>query len=144
MTNSHVIEALLRWATPDRPLVRETAAHLLQRFVRMMFHDGDVARPNCFEHYNPETGSACQYRGIDDYQHSWVLDLILRGAAGLRITRESIVVDPLPLGLDSFEVRGVRVDGRDVSVRLADGYLTVTAGDDLRVVPLGTPVVIPR
>ena len=24
--------------------------------VRLMFHDGDPARPNSFEHYDPETG----------------------------------------------------------------------------------------
>ena len=66
MTNSHVIEALGRWADASRPALRSAAAHLLQRFVHMMFHDGNLERPNCYEHYNPNTGAASVYRGIND------------------------------------------------------------------------------
>ena len=144
MTNSHVIEALGRWASRDRPALRSAAAHLLQRFVHMMFHDGELARPNCYEHYNPHTGAASVYRGIDDYQHSWVADLIIRYCAGLHVTREEIVVDPLPLDVESFELRGVKVDGRDVSVRLDSDYLTVTVDRELRMERRGDRIVIPR
>src|SRR5690606_16295198 len=89
MTSSHVIDGLIRqWrrrprGTPTVPGGRggsespryrcgAVAAEMLTKFVHMMFHDRDLARPNCFEHYNPFTGHACEYRGIDDYQHSWV------------------------------------------------------------------------
>ncbi|MCC6317673.1 MAG: hypothetical protein IT361_08285 [Gemmatimonadaceae bacterium] len=144
MTNSHVIEALGRWADASRPELRSATAHLLQRFVHMMFHDGNLDRPNCYEHYNPHSGAASVYRGIDDYQHSWVADLIIRYCAGLRVGRDEIVVDPLPLDVESFELRGVQVDGRSLSVRLDAGFVTVTVGDDLHMVPLGERLVIRR
>ncbi|MBC7895001.1 MAG: hypothetical protein H7066_06295, partial [Cytophagaceae bacterium] len=144
MTNSHVIEALGRWADPSRPALRSAAAHLLQRFVHMMFHDGNLERANCYEHYNPNTGTASVYRGIDDYQHSWVVDLIIRYCAGLQVTREAIVIDPLPLDVETFELRNVRIDDHDVSVRLDAGFVTVTIGDALHMAPFGERLTIPR
>ncbi|MEO7963320.1 MAG: hypothetical protein ABIT38_05350, partial [Gemmatimonadaceae bacterium] len=144
MTNSHIVEALGRWATPERPHLREACATLLQRFVRMMFHDGQLARPNCYEHYNPHTGAASVYRGIDDYQHSWVVDLIIQYACGVRVRDDAIIVDPMPMGLDHFELRGVTVAGMDLEVRLDGAHVTVTAGDRLITGQFGEPIVIPR
>ena len=85
MTTSHVIEGLLRSWRRGHDRAGTLAADMLARYVRMMFTDGDPGRPNCFEHYNPHTGRACHFRGIDDYQHSWVLDLLARGIAGLHV-----------------------------------------------------------
>ena len=144
MTNSHIIEALARCGTHERPSLRAAAAHLLQRFVHMMFENGNLDHPNCFEHYNPFTGTASVFRGIDDYQHSWVVDLIIRYGAGLQITRDEIIVDPLPLDVDSFELRGVRVDQREVSVRLDGGFVTVTVGGELHMGRLGERIVVRR
>jgi hypothetical protein len=144
MTNSHVMEALGRWATPDRPLLRQGAARLLTRFIHMMFHDGDLQRPNCYEHYNPFTGAASVYRGIDDYQHSWVADLIIRFAAGVHVYADRIVIDPLPMKLDSVELRNLRIGDLELAVRLDGGYLTVAVNDELRMGHLGTPMTIQR
>ena len=79
MTTSHVIHRAAAPVAARSSLRGEPAGRLLGRFVRMMYHGGDLARPNCFEHYNPYTGHASVYRGIDDYQHSGVLDLLIRG-----------------------------------------------------------------
>jgi len=144
MTNSHVMEALGRWGDAAHPRLRAAAGSFLPRFVRMMFHDGDLDRPNCFEHYNPFTGAASVYRGIDDYQHSWVADLIIQYACGVRVRDDAIVIDPIPMELESFELRGVRAAGVDLTVRLDGGYVTVTANDQLRMARLGEPIVIPR
>jgi glycogen debranching enzyme len=70
MTNSHVVHGLIHQWRLGRRFVGPVAGRLLSQYVHLMFHDGDLARPNCFEHYNPFTGQACVYRGIDDYQHS--------------------------------------------------------------------------
>jgi hypothetical protein len=144
MTNSHIMEALGRWGDAAHPTLRAAAGQFLPRFVRMMFHDGDLDRPNCFEHYNPFTGAASVYRGIDDYQHSWVADLIIQYACGVRPGAQEIVIDPLPMALDFFELRGVRVGEVDLSVRLDGGFVTVTANDQLHMARLGDPIVIPR
>src|SRR5262249_44804335 len=69
MTNSHVAEALARVAlTMDSGLTLQ-ASRFIHSFIKLMFFDQDPARPNCFEHYNPLTGTPCLYRGVDDYQH---------------------------------------------------------------------------
>ena len=118
MTTSHVIEGLLRCWRRGSERAGALAADLLPRFVRMMFTGGDPERPNCFEHYNPHTGRACHFRGIDDYQHSWVLDLLARGIAGLHVDADGIEVRPLPHGLEHVSMGPVAARGREVSVEL--------------------------
>lgn len=115
MTNSHVAEALVGAARLD-PALRERAAEFIARFVKMLFLDGDLRRPNSYEHYNPETGAPSLYRGIDDYQHSWVVDLLIKYVAGVQPELGKLVVDPLPFGLERFVLSGARVAGRRVDV----------------------------
>jgi hypothetical protein len=130
MTNSHLVEALAAASRLGAPALRERTGELLKRFVRMMFHDGDLRRPNCFEHYNPVTGHASVYRGIDDYQHSWVADLILQYAAGVRPHDKGVTIDPFPLGLEQLTLTGVRVRGRTLEVRIVGEKFTVISGGD--------------
>ena len=90
-----------------------------------MFEGGDPGRPNSFEHYNPYTGRACHFRGIDDYQHSWVVDLLARGIAGLHLDEEGVEVWPLPHRLSRVRLGPVRVRGRNVAVELDDGRVSL-------------------
>ena len=143
MTNSHVVEGLLRQWHGGRRFVGRLAAELLVRFVRMMFHDRDPARPNCYEHYNPFTGHPSVYRGIDDYQHSWVLDLLIRGVAGIEPTPEGVRIDPLPVVVDSVELDGCIVRGRQIDLRRDGADICVRVdGHEHRTV-VGTPLEIP-
>ena len=125
MTTSHVIEGLLRCWGRGNGRAGALAAEMLTRFVRMMFTGGDAERPNCYEHYNPHTGRACHFRGIDDYQHSWVLDLLARGIAGLDIDHERAKVWPLPHGLPGVAMGPVRTRGHTVSVELTEDRATL-------------------
>ncbi len=126
MTNSHIAEALAQSAIRfnDRKL-RKIAAEFISRYVMMMFFDGDPARPNCFEHYNPFTGQPSTYRGIDDYQHSWVNDLIIKYVCGIRPEAGKMVIDPLPFGLKHFVLEDVLVRGKRIRVELKRGQFTV-------------------
>ncbi|KPK83304.1 MAG: hypothetical protein AMS25_00090 [Gemmatimonas sp. SM23_52] len=126
MTNSHVAEAVARAATEHDPALREAAAEFIHRFIRMLFHDGDPGRPNCYEHYNPETGRPSIYRGFDDYQHSWVNDLIVKYVAGFRPGgSDSFIVDPFPFGLDSLRLARLPFRGHEVEVELDGDRFTV-------------------
>lgn len=117
MTNSHIAEALGTTAIRfDDETLRERTATFITRFVRMLFFDGDPDRPNCFEHYNPLTGQACRYRGIDDYQHSWLVDLLIRYLAGIRPHDRSVVVDPFPFDVDQMTITDVPVRGHRLEV----------------------------
>lgn len=153
MTNSHVIDGLIRqWrrrdpeAGPDAPRHRcgPIAAELLDKFVKLMFHDRDLARPNCFEHYNPLSGHACEYRGIDDYQHSWVIDLLVRGLCGLDVERRgdawTLVCDPLPMHVDTFVLDDVCVRGAAARVERHGQAFTVTVDGATHAGTVGTPV----
>ena len=139
MTNSVVVDALTLGDRAKVPRFRDAAAHLLRRFVRMMFFDGDVARPNAFEHYNPLTGVPALFRGRDDHQHAWVNDLIIRYVAGLRLQPGGIVIDPLPLGLDRVQLDGVNVAGHRLDVGVDGDRYAVTLDGTTHHGTLGTP-----
>ncbi len=125
MTTSHVIEGLLRCWRGGSDRAGALAADMLRRFTRMMFTDGDSSRPNCFEHYNPHTGRACHFRGIDDYQHSWILDLLARGFAGLHVDASGVEVRPLPSGPNRVSLGPVFARGRELGVEVEPGRVSV-------------------
>lgn len=128
MTNSHVAEALVGASRLD-PSLREAAAEFIARFVRTLFLRGDPRLPTSYEHYNPETGTPSLYRGVDDYQHSWVVDLLIKYVAGLQPELGRVVVDPLPFGLERFELRGAFVAGRRFDVTYGeDGFAVEVDG----------------
>lgn len=133
MINGHVVEAYGRLAELDPPRYRPALAAYLRRYVEMMHFERegaagdakDPARPNCFEHYDPVDGRASDYRGIDDYMHSEVVNGILRYVAGVRLSRERdrdgsprtlLCVDPFPFDLSQFLLRGARVAGLTLDV----------------------------
>ncbi|WP_419860695.1 MGH1-like glycoside hydrolase domain-containing protein [Candidatus Palauibacter sp.] len=143
MTTSHVIEGLLRCWRGGSTRAGALAADMLNRFARMMFTDGDPSRPNCFEHYNPHTGRACHFRGIDDYQHSWILDLLARGFAGLHLDASGIEVRPLPNGPARVSLGPVVARGRTVCVDVEPGRVTATLDGERLEGPRGVALRVP-
>jgi hypothetical protein len=100
MANSHLVDGLANAARildagAGTSGWREWAGEGLLKAVRLLFHEGDPNRPNSYEHYDPITGVPALYRGYDDYMHSWIVDLILRHAVGVRPGSDE--VDPFPL-----------------------------------------------
>jgi hypothetical protein len=144
MTNSHIAEALAQSAIrfKDRKL-RKIAAEFISRFVRMMFFDGDPARPNCFEHYNPFTGQPSTYRGIDDYQHSWVNDLIIKYVCGIRPEETRVIIDPFPFGLKHVLVDDVLIRRKRIRVEVRGKRFAVWVdGSKKAASTLGHPIEI--
>jgi hypothetical protein len=144
MTNSHVAEAICQAALryEDDALRRRGAAFITQ-FVRTLFDDGAPDRPNCFEHYNPLTGQAARYRGINDYQHSWVVDLLVKYAAGIRLHDDTVTVDPFPFDVEHLALRDVPVRNRRLSVvRSRDQFEVRVDGGLEAKQPVGTPVTL--
>ena len=144
MTNSHVAEAIARMALHHVPALRAHLAEFVARYVRMMFWDGDAERPNAFEHYHPVTGRPSAYRGIDDYQHSWINDLIAQYVVGLRPAgRGRLVVDPMPFALEGFEAHGLPMQGALVDVRCGGASFSVRVnGREAGRGTMGTPVPV--
>jgi hypothetical protein len=144
MTNSHVFEALARVACRFEPDLKPRAVEFLDRYVRMLFTGGDPARPNTYEHYHPYTGQAAFYRGIDDYMHSWLVDLIVRYVVGLQPDASALLLDPLPTGLDWVVCRELPYAGHLLDVHIEDGIARVRL-DGRQVVqgPADEPLEIP-
>jgi hypothetical protein len=120
MTNSHIMEAIATTALRfDDAMLEKKAVEFLTKYIRMMFDNGDPSRPNCYEHYNPLTGTASVYRGVNDYMHSWVNDLILKYVMGIQIGLDEVRIRPLRMGLKRADVKNVVIRGRklDVEVR---------------------------
>ncbi len=125
MANSHIIEALVE-ASRFEPKLRERAAEMLGTFIRMMFFYQDVGRPNSFEHYNPLTGVASVFRGIDDYQHSWIVDLIIKYVVGFRPEPDGgYRIEPLPFGFRRVVLENLPYKGKRLSIRILDGRVSV-------------------
>lgn len=144
MTNSHIAEALAQSAIRfNDPLLKRRAVEFITRFIRMMFFDGNPSRPNCFEHYNPFSGKPSVYRGIDDYQHSWVNDLIIKYVCGVRPDEHTVTVDPLPFGLKQADINNVLVRGRKIRVSIVGKKFRVWLDEKQQAESeLGEPVAI--
>ncbi len=135
MTNSHVADALANAARTLAPEMRPFAADFISRSIRLLFHEGDPKRPNSYEHYNPYTGAPSLLRGVDDYQHSWIVDLIIRHVIGIQPEPEpngALVIDPLPFGLRDFRIERVPVRGYliDVSWSMSEGFVVRVDGKE--------------
>ena len=131
VVNCHIAEALARVALELDPRYRGRAGEFLQRFVRMMFHDGDPTRPNSFEHYSPETGWPCAWLGQDDAPQGWVADLLIRFVAGVRPAGSRLVVDPFPCAVERLRLDRLPFRGRRIGVTIAKGNVRVTVGGTL-------------
>ena len=143
MTTSHVIEGLLRCWRGGSERAGSLAADMLSRYARMMFTDGDPSRPNCFEHYNPYTGRACHFRGIDDYQHSWILDLLVRGFGGLHVDASGVEVRPLPEGPARVSLGPVVARGRTLGVEVDAARASISVDGERFDGPRGEPLRVP-
>ena len=130
IANCHLIDALAYAGNCFDESLKPKAVELMTAFLHMMFMKDDVRFPNSYEHYNPVSGAPSLYRGLDDVQHSWMVDLILKYVAGIQPQRNGmLVVDPLPFGIqwlrvDRVPIRGhlvrVEIDGEDISLYVDD------------------------
>ena len=138
---AEAIDALAHAARTHAPQLRAQAAVMLRRFIRMMFHGGELHRVNSHEHYNPLSGHASVYRGADDVQHAWLNDLIIRHVIGIDVNDTALTIDPLPFDLEYAEITGVRVRGRTVDVLIEGQSITATVDGEIRTGTIGTPMV---
>ncbi len=137
-TTSAVIDAAARAAVAYAPHLRPNVAQLLHRFVRLMFHDGDLGRPNCYPDYNPFTGHPSLAKGSDDHLLAAVNDLIIQYVVGIRPHASGVTIDPFPFGLDHAELRNVHVRGLVLDVVVGADRVTVIADGVKREERLGT------
>lgn len=128
LINCRLIEALANISLHQDPALRRTAAGLLSSSVRMMFRKGDVRFPGSYDHYHPLTGRPCLYRGVNDHQSSWFVDLIIRHVAGIRPTLDGIVVvDPFPCDTGRVHMDGIPFQGHLLGIDMDEQNIVVYA-----------------
>jgi len=144
MTNSHLVDALARVVRLDRRRWSARFARLFRRFLTMMTFGGRADRPNAFEHYHPVSGKPSLYRGIDDYQHSWLVDLIVSHVFGFTpLEGERFALDPLPIGLDRARLIDLPYRGARLRLRLTGERVHVTIdGRTAAVATVGEPLQV--
>ncbi len=126
MTNSHVADALCQAALELDPALQPKAVEFINRYIKMLFLDGDLERPSSYEYYNPFTGQAPFFRGTEDYMHSWIVDLIIKYVAGVQPGDEGQVkIRPLPFNLDYFTLDRVKIAGHTLKVTWRKDEATV-------------------
>ncbi|NUQ22231.1 MAG: hypothetical protein HOQ09_14885, partial [Gemmatimonadaceae bacterium] len=135
---SATIEGAARAAVAYAPHLRRNVAQLLHRFVRMLFHEGDLGRPNCYPDYNPFTGHPSLVGGADDHLLAAIDDLIIQYVVGIRPHAQGITIDPFPFGLDHVELRGVKIRGMTLDVVITGDRVTVVTDGTKREERLGT------
>ena len=138
---SHVIDGVARASLAYAPHLRRNAAQLLHRYVRLLFLDGDLGKPNCHAHYNPFTGHPVG-DGLDDHLLAPVADLILQYVLGIRPHSAGITIDPFPFGLEHAELTGLRVRGVSLDVTVSGERVVVIADGVRREEKLGTRMEI--
>jgi hypothetical protein len=72
-----------------------------------------------------------------------VLDLLMRGVAGIHPEEDALVVDPLPMDLTSVRVDDVRVRGRRVRVERTRDRIVADVDGERWEGSLGTAIEIP-
>lgn len=128
MVNSHIAECLgvLARRFQDDEL-RQRFVEFFEKYIKLLFDAGNPARPNCFEHYNPFTGRASVYRGVDDYQHSWILDLYMQYVFGIAAAPDGrVLVDPFPFELRNVRAGNILVRNHMLEIRIRKHEVTVT------------------
>ena len=146
-TNSHVFEG---FADAAKRLDRSQMAKAGELFLKMVALHSQP-RADFYEHYHPLTGKPLS--SFRDYMHSWWIETIIREGAGLEPQDDGgLRIDPIPMGLKYYALRGAKYRGRSVDVLWNDATagkgLTVRVdGKVLRHVatfqPGDAPVVIP-
>ncbi len=55
------------------------------------------------------------FEGIDDYQHSWIIDLIFKYLIGIDFNNK-LVIDPFPFVVDKYSVNNLYIRGHELSI----------------------------
>lgn len=130
MTNSHMVEVLANVAMNVDQSLRPHVVELMTKFIHMMFMKNDLRYPNCYEHYNPVSGLPCLFRGVNDYQHSWVVDLILKYIAGIQPRPDgSLVIHPFPFDIQRIRVDRIPFRGHLLRVEIEDEHISVSVDE---------------
>ncbi len=117
LLNCHIIEALAHVSYQFAPELKPRLVEFIEKFIRMLFLNGDPQRPALYEHYHPFSGKPSSYRGIDDYQHSWINDILLKYVAGIQPQPNGVIrIDPLPFQFEWLKLTNLNFQDHQLAI----------------------------
>ena len=131
--NCCMIEALASVACRIDPTLKPYVVELITAFFHMVFMGDDVRFPNSYEHYHPISGKPSLYRGLNDVQRSWMVDLILKYVAGIRPRLDgTLAIDPFPFAIRRIAVDRIPFRGHLLRVEIEDEAISLYVDGQLR------------
>lgn len=109
-TNSIVLDGLAMESKKAHHEFDQLFAELFREYSWMHYSGRDLARPYLVEHYDSQTGEPISDEV--DYNHSYYIDLVIRHIVGLDIQLDHIIIDPVDVGLDYYELDDVHAAGK--------------------------------
>lgn len=113
-TNAITLDALARESKRTGHRYDREFGHYLREYSFLHFSKRDLAQPYLVEHYNSSTGEPISDE--PEYNHSYYIDLIIRHVAGLTVKADRLVLDPVEVGLDFFNLDQIKVAGADLRI----------------------------
>lgn len=113
-TNGVALEAIGRQSKLHNHKFDKEFAKFLRKYSLQHYRNNVLGQPYLVEQYHATTGE--NLSDEPDYNHSYYLDLIMSFVAGLKVTEEEMVIDPLDIGLSYFKLEDVKVRGKDVAI----------------------------
>lgn len=114
-TTAITLDAIARNVAAAPDLAEEFATGFWA-LARQHFRDGDVAVPYLVEHYDGLTGEPISDE--PDYNHSYLIDLIVQYVAGLRVEPDGLSLEPLDIGLGELRLAGLPVGPHRLTIEL--------------------------
>ncbi|MGB3028422.1 MGH1-like glycoside hydrolase domain-containing protein [Paradevosia shaoguanensis] len=131
-TNSVVLDAIGKVTRSNAHAQDDLFSHFFWKYALLHFQQRDGVTPYLVEHYDSMTGEPISDEA--DYNHSYLIDLIIRHVAGLSIAADgSITADPIDIGLEHFTLSNVKLGPRNVTIRFdrsSGTLLNVENGDN--------------
>lgn len=119
-TNSVVLDAIGKVSRGNAHAQDALFSHFFWKYALLHFQQRDGVTPYLVEHYDSMSGEPISDEV--DYNHSYLIDLIIRHVAGLEIAEDgTISADPLDIGLEHFTLSKVRVGEREVTISFDRG-----------------------
>lgn len=113
-TNGIVLDAMGKQSRLNNHCYDNQFAKYLHDYSMEHYRFNNLNFPYLVEQYNATSGE--EISDEPDYNHSYYMDLIVNYVVGLDLKVDEIVIDPINIGLSSYELKNVKIRGHKIEV----------------------------
>lgn len=140
-TNGIMLDMLGKQTKAQNHKYDKEFAKFLRDYSLQHYRMHDISMPYLVEQYHAITGEPISDE--PDYNHSYYLELLVSHVAGLKVTEDKMIIDPVNIGLKYFKLANVKVKGKDVAITysqkdradkgLKKGFVVTVDGEEVAV-----------